>query len=90
MPYSFSLVYVGAISSLSLLEFLRQVLRRHMGPSSFTETESDDMTLEIDQHHRSSSLPELIDLDVDAPTKHLLVCSYFEVVSVKRKDFDLD
>ncbi|KAF2764550.1 hypothetical protein EJ03DRAFT_241901, partial [Teratosphaeria nubilosa] len=52
-------VYVGETASLSFLQFLRVVVRHHMGPCDFTETDFKDCMLEVDApHHDELPLDE--------------------------------
>jgi hypothetical protein len=74
-------VYVGAISSLSFLEFVRQVLRRCMGSSSFTENELNDIMLEIDPNEQAGSSLQAFGTADDLWGKEGLIQTYFEVVS---------
>ena len=55
------LVFLGETAALSFLQFLRQLLRQHMGPSSFTESSSNVM---LEAQSPEANAAELID-DID-------------------------
>ncbi|EME42350.1 hypothetical protein DOTSEDRAFT_175363 [Dothistroma septosporum NZE10] len=49
-------LYVGENASLSFLQFLRQVLKKHIGPSAFTENHFKDNMLEVEMARGESPL----------------------------------
>lgn len=49
-------LYVGENASLSFLQFLRQILKKYMGPSTFTENQFKDNMLEVGMARGESPL----------------------------------
>ena len=69
-------MYTGDRSSLSYLDFVRKVIKRYTGASSFTEAEFQDSMLEINPSPASSeALPE-----PDEEQQKRFIETYFEAV----------
>ncbi|KAF2757414.1 hypothetical protein EJ05DRAFT_453212 [Pseudovirgaria hyperparasitica] len=71
-------LYLGGTASISYLQFLRQVLKRHAGPSAFTESGVNNVMLEVDPSPYGN-IDEIGRLDVEHQ-KALIQC-YFEATS---------
>ncbi|KAH7314256.1 putative C6 transcription factor, partial [Rhexocercosporidium sp. MPI-PUGE-AT-0058] len=65
-------VYVGSAAALAFLQFLRQILTKHMGPSHFTENRLGNIMLEA--HISGEELP---DIEEDVEQKRVLVDNFF-------------
>lgn len=83
MPFSdlsdSCLVYIGENASLSFLQFLRQILKKYMGPSPFTENQFKENMLEVELARDESPLV----CDQSRGEKYALVQLYREAVSVE-------
>lgn len=58
-------VYVGKTAAISMLQFLRNVLRRYAGPSTFTESRRSNSMLEAtlrSASHRPTDFVDNLDL----------------------------
>lgn len=80
------IVYVGENASLSFLQFLRQVLKKYMGPSAFTENQFKDNMLEVDVGRDDAP----VDLNQSRADKYALVQLYREASSGILDLFTLD
>jgi hypothetical protein len=69
-------VYVGNAATLAFLQFLRQILSRHMRPSHFTENKRGDVMLEVETP--KEGVP---DLEEEAGQNRTLIDDYFLAVS---------
>ncbi|KAH9209786.1 hypothetical protein DL95DRAFT_343897 [Leptodontidium sp. 2 PMI_412] len=65
-------VYVGNAAALAFLQFLRQILSKHMGPSHFTENRLGNVMLEA--QIPGEGLP---DFEEDVEQKRVLVDNFF-------------
>ncbi|KAK0118323.1 hypothetical protein ONS95_012618 [Cadophora gregata] len=65
-------VYVGNAAALAFLQFLRQILSKHMGPSHFTENRLGNVMLEA--QIAGEGLP---DFEEDLEQKRILVDNFF-------------
>lgn len=72
-------VYVGAISSLSFLEFLRKIVLGCAGACPFTESAMKDIMLEVAPDSHAENTPG-IDSVLDVKQKADFIQSYFEMV----------
>ena len=73
-------VYVGNTAALAFLQFLRQILSQHMGPSQFTENRNGNVMLEA-----RISGEGVADFEDSLEDKRTLVDNYFLAVSASLK-----
>ncbi|KAF2638507.1 hypothetical protein P280DRAFT_455537 [Massarina eburnea CBS 473.64] len=74
-------VYVGAASSLSFLQFVRQVVGRCTGSCTFTENESMNLMLEVPQHQHNESPISWLEDEADLQHSKRLLDASFEATS---------
>lgn len=72
-------VYIGNVAALSFLRFLQKTLKRHIGPSSFTDGQKNVSMLETEIQHDSSAPFE--DSLTTTEKRDLIKC-FMRVVSV--------